>query len=165
MKTTRFPKTLGALNTKRSLGFLRLLAVLKRESKKPFHKAPPMTRHLMKEINYFKDTKISRSFIAQTFNPHTVDGHKDKYKARAQLYRNGRFYDTRVIFTDRKRCTILRTPEYHNLCELFTAGPYTKGSLNNYCFFIYNMYCKEPAKTFTKLGDCWPPARQPNPQQ
>uniref|UniRef100_A0A0K8R7G6 Putative salivary lipocalin n=1 Tax=Ixodes ricinus TaxID=34613 RepID=A0A0K8R7G6_IXORI len=102
-------------------------------------------------------------FIAQTFHPRTVDGHDNKYKTRAELYRNGKFYETTVIFTDRKRCTILRTPGYHNLCELFTAGPYTKGSLNNYCFFIYNMYCKEPATTFTKLGDCWPPARQPNP--
>ncbi|EEC14844.1 secreted histamine binding protein of 21.3 kDa, putative, partial [Ixodes scapularis] len=73
------------------------------------------------------------------------------------------FYETKVIYTDRKRCTILRTPGYNNLCELFTSGHYTSGSSNSYCFFVYTMYCKEPAKIFTKLGDCWPPGRQPNP--
>uniref|UniRef100_A0A6B0VBK0 Putative salivary lipocalin n=1 Tax=Ixodes ricinus TaxID=34613 RepID=A0A6B0VBK0_IXORI len=101
--------------------------------------------------------------IVQAFHPHHVDGHNCRYRARAEIYRNGMFYETKVIYTDRKRCTILRTPGYNNLCELFTAGHYTRGSLNSYCFFVYTMYCKEPATTFTKLGDCWPPARQPNP--
>uniref|UniRef100_A0A0K8R9L1 Putative salivary lipocalin n=1 Tax=Ixodes ricinus TaxID=34613 RepID=A0A0K8R9L1_IXORI len=101
--------------------------------------------------------------IVQAFHPHHVDGHSCRYKATAEIYRNGKFYWTKVIYTDRKRCTILRTPEYNNLCELFTGGHYTRGGLNSYCFFIYTMYCKEPATTFTKLGDCWPPARQPNP--
>uniref|UniRef100_A0A0K8R2V6 Putative salivary lipocalin n=1 Tax=Ixodes ricinus TaxID=34613 RepID=A0A0K8R2V6_IXORI len=215
MKTTKFPKTPSALNTKRSIRFLRLLrfpTVLQRKSKKPPHKAPLMTHHLMKDITCFKKTKISqrallygtlqlvyssleedpsricmftyrqnenppehgklhmlttfttqKDFIVQEFNPKTADGHKKAYKAHAKIYRNGTFHDTWVIFTDRKRCTVLRTPGYHDLCELFTAGARTSGSMNNYCFFIYTMFCKEPAKKFTSLGDCWPPARQPKP--
>uniref|UniRef100_A0A0K8R4P9 Putative salivary lipocalin n=1 Tax=Ixodes ricinus TaxID=34613 RepID=A0A0K8R4P9_IXORI len=107
--------------------------------------------------------KTQKEGIVQAFHPHHVDGHNCRYKATAEIYRNGKFYWTKVIYTDRKRCTILRTPGYNNLCELFTAGHYTSGSLNSYCFFVYTMYCKEPATTFTKLGDCWPPARQPNP--
>ncbi|XP_040064362.1 uncharacterized protein LOC120838497 [Ixodes scapularis] len=113
--------------------------------------------HMLTTYNNQKD------FIVQAFHPKTADGHKIAYKAQAQIYRNGTFHDTWVIYTDRKRCTLLRTPGYHNLCELFTAGHRTSGSLNKYCFFIYTMYCKEPAKKFASLGDCWPPARQPNP--
>uniref|UniRef100_A0A6B0VBL0 Putative salivary lipocalin n=2 Tax=Ixodes ricinus TaxID=34613 RepID=A0A6B0VBL0_IXORI len=104
-----------------------------------------------------------KDFIIHDFYPKPADGRDPAYKTRARIYRNGKFYETWVIFTDRKRCTILRTPGYNDLCELFTAGHRTSGSLNNYCFFIYTMYCKEPAKKFTSLGDCWPPARQPNP--
>ncbi|XP_040067833.1 uncharacterized protein LOC120841073 [Ixodes scapularis] len=107
--------------------------------------------------------RTQKEGIVQAFHPHHVDGHNCRYKARAEIYRNGMFNETKVIYTDRKRCTILRTPGYNNLCELFTSGHYTSGSLNSYCFFVYTMYCKEPAKTFTKLGDCWPPGRQPNP--
>uniref|UniRef100_A0A0K8RKP3 Putative salivary lipocalin n=1 Tax=Ixodes ricinus TaxID=34613 RepID=A0A0K8RKP3_IXORI len=104
-----------------------------------------------------------KDFIVQEFHPETADGLNTAYKTKAQIYRDGKFYETWVIFTDRKRCTLLRTPGYHDLCELFTAGARTSGSLNNYCFFIYAMFCKEPARKFTSLGDCWPPARQLSP--
>uniref|UniRef100_A0A6B0V9V6 Putative salivary lipocalin n=1 Tax=Ixodes ricinus TaxID=34613 RepID=A0A6B0V9V6_IXORI len=98
--------------------------------------------------------------MVQAFKPYTIKGHDDKFKTAARINRNGEFHESRVIFTDRRQCILLRTPGYHNLCELFTGGRYTNGILNNICFFIYTVYCKQPEKRFTKLGDCWPPANK-----
>uniref|UniRef100_A0A6B0VAJ3 Putative salivary lipocalin n=1 Tax=Ixodes ricinus TaxID=34613 RepID=A0A6B0VAJ3_IXORI len=98
--------------------------------------------------------------MVQEFKPYKLDGHNDTFKAAARIRRDGGFYESRVIFTDRRQCILLRTPKYHNLCELFTGGRYTNGILNNICFFIYTVYCKQPQKKFTKLGDCWPPAKK-----
>uniref|UniRef100_A0A0K8R5Q6 Putative salivary lipocalin n=1 Tax=Ixodes ricinus TaxID=34613 RepID=A0A0K8R5Q6_IXORI len=98
--------------------------------------------------------------MVQTFNPYRLSYHNETYKAAARLYRNDKFYETKVIFTDRKQCIILRTPEYYNLCELFTGGRYTHGILNSICFFIYTVYCQQPATRFTSLGECWPPAKK-----
>ncbi|CAN8012068.1 unnamed protein product, partial [Ixodes pacificus] len=100
--------------------------------------------------------------MVQEFKPYKLDGHNDKFKAAARIRRDGGFHESRVIFTDRRQCILLRTPKYHNLCELFTGGRYTNGILNNICFFIYTVYCKQPEKKFTNLGDCWPPARKGN---
>uniref|UniRef100_A0A0K8R6Z0 Putative salivary lipocalin n=1 Tax=Ixodes ricinus TaxID=34613 RepID=A0A0K8R6Z0_IXORI len=105
------------------------------------------------------DSRVDNSrAMVQTFNPYTLDYHNETYKAAARLYRAGAFYETKVIFTDRKQCIILRTPGYHNLCELFTGGRYTNGILNGICFFVYAVYCQQPATRFTSLGECWPPA-------
>ncbi|XP_040067836.1 uncharacterized protein LOC120841076 [Ixodes scapularis] len=98
----------------------------------------------------------SKKAITQAFEPRTATGHNATYRAEARIYRNDKFHGTRMIFTDQKRCTILRTPGYSNLCELFTGGRYNNGVVNSYCFFIYTVYCKTPAKVFTKLKDCWP---------
>uniref|UniRef100_A0A0K8RJA0 Putative salivary lipocalin n=1 Tax=Ixodes ricinus TaxID=34613 RepID=A0A0K8RJA0_IXORI len=98
--------------------------------------------------------------MVQAFNPYTLSHHNDTFRAAARLYRDEKFYETKVIFTDRKQCIILRTPGYHNLCELFTGGRYTNGILNSICFFIYAVYCKQPATRFTSLGECWPPAKK-----
>ncbi|XP_040064360.1 uncharacterized protein LOC120838490 [Ixodes scapularis] len=103
--------------------------------------------------------KVDKAMV-QAFKPYTLSYHNDTYRAAARLYRNGNFHETKVIFTDRKQCIILRTPGYHNLCELFTGGRYTNGILNGICFFIYAVYCKQPAASFTSLGECWPPARK-----
>ncbi|EEC14845.1 secreted histamine binding protein of 21.3 kDa, putative [Ixodes scapularis] len=100
--------------------------------------------------------------MVQAFEPYTLKGHSATFKAAARINRNGRFYESRVIFTDRRQCILLRTPGYQNLCELFTGGRYTNGILNNICFFIYTVYCKQPQKKFTTLGDCWPPANKKN---
>ncbi|CAN8020970.1 unnamed protein product, partial [Ixodes persulcatus] len=98
--------------------------------------------------------------MVQQFKPYKLEGHNDTFRAAARMRRNDGFYESRVIFTDRRQCILLRTPGYHNLCELFTGGRYTNGILNNICFFIYTVYCKQPEKRFTKLGDCWPPANK-----
>uniref|UniRef100_A0A0K8R545 Putative salivary lipocalin n=1 Tax=Ixodes ricinus TaxID=34613 RepID=A0A0K8R545_IXORI len=98
--------------------------------------------------------------MVQTFNPYRLSYHSETYKTAARLYRDGKFYETRVIFTDKRQCIILRTPEYHNLCELFTGGRYTNGILNSICFFIYAVYCGQPEARFTRLGECWPPANK-----
>ncbi|CAN8020973.1 unnamed protein product, partial [Ixodes persulcatus] len=97
--------------------------------------------------------------MVQAFKPYKLEGH-NVVKAAARIRRMEGFYESRVIFTDRRQCILLRTPGYHNLCELFTGGRYTNGILNNVCFFIYTVYCKQPAIRFTKLSDCWPPAKQ-----
>uniref|UniRef100_A0A0K8RDW1 Putative salivary lipocalin n=1 Tax=Ixodes ricinus TaxID=34613 RepID=A0A0K8RDW1_IXORI len=102
-------------------------------------------------------------FKVQTYSPYTVTGYDTKYATEARIFRNGKFYKTRVIFSDGRRCTILRTKEYSNLCELFTGGRFNNGIVNSYCFFVYLVYCNQPAKIFTKLSDCWPPAKTPNP--
>uniref|UniRef100_A0A0K8RD86 Putative salivary lipocalin n=1 Tax=Ixodes ricinus TaxID=34613 RepID=A0A0K8RD86_IXORI len=104
-----------------------------------------------------------KKFIVQTYTPYTVNGYDTKYATEARIFRKGVFYETRVIFTDGRRCTILRTKGYHNLCELFTGGRFNNGIVNSYCFFVYLVYCNQPAKIFTKLSDCWPPAKTPNP--
>uniref|UniRef100_A0A0K8RFI7 Putative salivary lipocalin n=1 Tax=Ixodes ricinus TaxID=34613 RepID=A0A0K8RFI7_IXORI len=113
--------------------------------------------HLL--TTYTNDEK----FIVQTYSPYTVAGYDTKYATEAKIFRNGAFLETRVIFTDGRRCTILRTKGYHGLCELFTGGRFNNGIVNSYCFFIYMVYCKEPAIVFKKLSDCWPPAKTPNP--
>ncbi|CAN8029762.1 unnamed protein product [Ixodes persulcatus] len=102
-------------------------------------------------------------FMFQPYSPYTVSGYDAKYATAARLFRNGNFYETRVIFTDGKRCIILRTKEYNNLCELFTGGRSNNGIVNSHCFFIYMVYCKQPATVFKKLSECWPPAKTPNP--
>lgn len=98
--------------------------------------------------------------MVQTFIPYKLSYHSDPYKAAARIYRDGAFYESKVIFTDKKQCIILRTPDYHNLCELFTGGRYTNGVLNSICFFVYAVYCQQPATRFTSLGECWPPAKK-----
>ncbi|CAN7937891.1 unnamed protein product, partial [Ixodes hexagonus] len=51
--------------------------------------------------------------ITQGFFPRHVEGHNESIRATAYLYRNG-YYLTRVIFTDYRHCTILRTETYNN---------------------------------------------------
>uniref|UniRef100_A0A0K8REC9 Putative salivary lipocalin n=1 Tax=Ixodes ricinus TaxID=34613 RepID=A0A0K8REC9_IXORI len=67
--------------------------------------------------------------MVQEFKPYKLEGHNDTFRAAARIRRNGGFYESRVIFTDRRQCILLRTPGYHNLCELFTGGRYTNGIL------------------------------------
>ncbi|XP_040068152.1 uncharacterized protein LOC120841339 [Ixodes scapularis] len=88
--------------------------------------------------------------MVQTFNPYRLSYHDETFKAAARLYRNG----------NRKQCLILRTPEYYNLCELFTGGRYTNGILNSICFFVYTVYCQQPATRFTSLSECWSPGKE-----
>uniref|UniRef100_V5GJ33 Putative secreted histamine binding protein of 21.3 kDa n=2 Tax=Ixodes ricinus TaxID=34613 RepID=V5GJ33_IXORI len=90
--------------------------------------------------------------MVQAFEPYTLKDRNATFKSAARINRNG----------NRRQCILLRTPGYQNLCELFTGGRYTNGILNNICFFIYTVYCKQPAKKFTNLGDCWPPAKKGN---
>ncbi|XP_040064412.1 uncharacterized protein LOC120838522 [Ixodes scapularis] len=134
----------------------RLCMITYRPNEEP---GPDGRLHILTTFN--KDEK----FTVQTYSPYTVAGYDTKYATVARIFRNGAFLETRVIFTDGRRCTILRTKGYSNLCELFTGGRFNNGIVNSYCFFIYMVYCKEPAKVFRKLSDCWPPAKTPIPQQ
>ncbi|CAN7937889.1 unnamed protein product, partial [Ixodes hexagonus] len=98
--------------------------------------------------------------MTQVFDPHRVMGHNATYRARARLYRKDAFHETKVIFTDYKFCTILRTRSYHNLCELFTGGRHDSDRVNSWCFFIYTVFCGQPAVSYKTLDECW---RRPRP--
>uniref|UniRef100_A0A6B0V2C0 Putative salivary lipocalin n=1 Tax=Ixodes ricinus TaxID=34613 RepID=A0A6B0V2C0_IXORI len=104
-------------------------------------------------------TSTNKDFrnMIQGFAPETVKGHNETYKALAWIDR-GVYYPTRVIFTDYKCCTILRTEEYNNLCELFVAGRYDSDRVNGWCYFIYYVFCGPPAVSFQNLSECWPEA-------
>ncbi|XP_040070864.1 uncharacterized protein LOC115322543 [Ixodes scapularis] len=96
--------------------------------------------------------------MLQGFSAETAYYHNKTYRAITWLYRGGtaEYYASRVIFTDYKHCIILRTEEYGNLCELFTAGRHDSDRVNSWCFFIYTVFCGTPAVTFKSLGECWP---------
>uniref|UniRef100_A0A6B0V3U8 Putative salivary lipocalin n=1 Tax=Ixodes ricinus TaxID=34613 RepID=A0A6B0V3U8_IXORI len=96
--------------------------------------------------------------MVQGFDAETANFHNKTLRAIAWLYRGGNaeFYAARVIFSDYKHCTILRTKTYHNLCELFTAGRHDSDRVNSWCFFIYTVFCGTPAVTFKTLNECWP---------
>ncbi|EEC08868.1 secreted histamine binding protein of 21.3 kDa, putative, partial [Ixodes scapularis] len=93
--------------------------------------------------------------MVQGFYAETARRHNRTYRAISWLFR-GEYYKSRVIFTDYKHCIILRTRTYNNLCELFTAGRHDSNRVNSWCFFIYTVFCGEPAVTFNSLYECWP---------
>uniref|UniRef100_A0A0K8RGN6 Putative salivary lipocalin n=1 Tax=Ixodes ricinus TaxID=34613 RepID=A0A0K8RGN6_IXORI len=103
--------------------------------------------------------------MIQGFSAETAYYHNITYRAITWLYRGGtaEYYESRVIFTDYKHCIILRTEQYSNLCELFTAGRHDSDRVNSWCFFIYTVFCGTPAVTFKSLGECWPGPAETQP--
>uniref|UniRef100_A0A6B0V2K4 Putative salivary lipocalin n=1 Tax=Ixodes ricinus TaxID=34613 RepID=A0A6B0V2K4_IXORI len=94
--------------------------------------------------------------MVQGFYAKTADFHNRTYRAITWFYRGDNYdYESRVIFSDYKYCTILRTEGYHNLCELFTGGRHDSDRVNSWCFFIYTVYCGIPAATFKTVEECW----------
>uniref|UniRef100_V5HDA0 Putative secreted histamine binding protein of 21.3 kDa n=1 Tax=Ixodes ricinus TaxID=34613 RepID=V5HDA0_IXORI len=85
----------------------RLCMITYRPNEKP---SPDGKLYILTSSTSFDNSRA----MVQTFNPYKLDYHNETYKAAARLYRNGVFYETKVIFTDKKQCIILRTPRYHN---------------------------------------------------
>uniref|UniRef100_V5ICI5 Putative secreted histamine binding protein of 21.3 kDa n=1 Tax=Ixodes ricinus TaxID=34613 RepID=V5ICI5_IXORI len=94
--------------------------------------------------------------MVQGFSAMSAPFHDRAYRAITWFYRCDNYdYESRVIFSDYKYCTIIRTEGYKNLCELFTGGRHDSDRVNSWCFFIYTVFCGKPAVTFKNLEECW----------